>query len=365
MIACRGETRPIAPRRFGRLVRLAAAFGALIAWVRAAENVFPGAMWASRDALSAGLDVAKLEAFAASVGGDGVVIRHGYLVKTWGEVATHKWWASASKPVFSTLLLCAVQEGKLATVDAPVATAGWTLAPKDAAMTFRQLANMTSGYATAEAPGAAWGYNDFAIQLYARSLEKIFAQPLADAFAARFGPLQFEDGAFFGHRNNLGVVASPRDFARLGWLWLNRGRWRGEEIVSPKLFDACLRPQVPAGLPRAVTAGAKPDDYLALGSYGGGTNQTPHGPGAYGFNFWFNERTPTGERVWPAAPADTYQANGLWNRDTLTIFPSLRMVVAVRAAQPGKFEPGQVASTYSQNMALLVGAVINPSPFAP
>jgi len=157
-------------------------------------------------------------------------------------------------------------------------------------------------------------------------------------------------------RNNLGVVASPRDFARLGWLWLNEGRWAGREVVPVRLFRENVRPQVPASLPRAVSKDRKPDDYLGVGTYGGGTNQTPHGPGVYGFNFWFNAPTPAGARVWPAAPPDTYQANGMWNRDTLTVFPSLRMVVAVRGAQPGKFEPGAADSAYDQNMRLLVEA---------
>ncbi len=318
--------------------------------------VFPGKSWEQRAPGEVGLDAAKLDAFATAVGGDGVVIKDGYLVKTWGDVATHKWWASASKPVFSTLLLLAVHEGKIANVDAPVKSAGWELSPKDATMTFRQLANMTSGYATVDAPGATWGYNDFAIQLYARSLEKLFGQPLADAFDARFAGLQFEDGAFFGHRNNLGVVASPRDFARLGWLWLHRGRWEDRVIIPEPLFTAHVRAQVAADLPRAVTASTKPDDYLAIGSFGGGTNQTPHGPGVYGMNFWFNRPTSTGERVWPAAPPDVYQANGLWNRDTLTIFPGLRMVVAVRGASPGKFEPGVPGSVYNQNLRLIVEA---------
>jgi CubicO group peptidase (beta-lactamase class C family) len=319
--------------------------------------VFPGETWEQRAPAEVGLDPARLDAFAVQAGGDGVIVKDGYLVKTWGETGTHKWWASASKPVFSTLLLCAVQEGRLPGVDAPVSSAGWALAPKDAAMTFRQLANMTSGYATADAPGAAWGYNDFGVQLYARSLERIFGRPLAEAFAERFAALQFEDGVFFGHRNELGVVASPRDFARLGWLWLHRGRWRDAALVAEALWVENVRPQVPAALPRAVTRpGAKPDDYLAVGSYGGGTNQTPHGPGAYGLNFWFNARLPSGERVWPAAPADTYQANGLWNRDTLTIFPGLRMVAAVRGAHPGKFEPGRADGAYNQNLRLLVEA---------
>ncbi len=118
------------------------------------------------------------------------------------------------------------------------------------------------------------------------------------------------------------MVASPRDFGRLGWLWLNRGRWRGVEVVAEQLFEANVRPQVPRELPRAlpVANGTKPDDYLRAGSYGGGANQTPHGPGVYGFNFWCNETMASGERVWPGAPADTYQADGLWNRDTVTFF---------------------------------------------
>jgi CubicO group peptidase (beta-lactamase class C family) len=323
----------------------------------AAETIFPGKAWAERAPAAVGLDAAKLDTFVANVGGDGVIVKDGYLVRSWGEQATHKWWASASKPVLSTLLLAAVQDGRLPSVDAAVRDVGWELSPKDAAMTFRHLANMTSGYALAEPPGAAWGYNDFAIQLYARSLEKIFGGPLDTAFRARFAALQFEDGAFFAHRNGFGVVASPRDFARLGWLWLNRGRWRGEAIVSEKLFAAEIRPQVPGNLPRTATArGAKPDDYLALGSYGGGTDQTPHGPGVYGFNFWFNAPAPSGTRVWPNAPADTYQANGLWNRDTVTIIPSLRMVVAVRSAHAGKFEPGRPDGEFNLNLQLLITA---------
>jgi CubicO group peptidase (beta-lactamase class C family) len=223
-------------------------------------------------------------------------------------------------------------------------------------MTFRHLANMVSGYSCGEPPGEAWGYNDFAIQLYARSLEKVFNQTLEDAFKQRMAALEFEDGSFFGHRNGLSVDASPRDFARLGWLWLNRGRWRGKEVLSEKLYLECIKPGVRASLPRTQIKGK---DYLGIGSYGGGTDQTPHGPGVYGFNFWFNEPTPSGERVWPAAPPDTYQANGMWNRDTVTMFPSLRMVVAVRGAKPGKFEPGKVEGTYNQNLKLLIEATAN------
>jgi CubicO group peptidase (beta-lactamase class C family) len=352
-------------RPFGRscqpvVAMLCLALSALGCQGGSTDLAFPGKSWEQREPAQLGLEVGKFDQFATNVGGDGVVIKDGYLVKSWGERTSHKWWASASKPVLSTLLLLAVQEQKLPSMDAPVKSVDWELSPKDSTMTFRHLANMVSGYACAEAPGAAWGYNDFAIQLYARSLEKVFHQSLEEAFQQRMAALQFQDGEFFGGRGGLSVAASPRDFARLGWLWLNRGRWKGKEVLSEELFVEHIKPGVPADLPRTATKTA--NDYLGIGTYGGGTDQTKYGPGVYGFNFWFNERCTSGERVWPAAPADTYQANGMWNRDTVTIFPSLRMVVAVRGAKPGKFEPGKPDGTYNINLKLLVDAA-RPSVF--
>ncbi len=214
----------------------------------------------------------------------------------------------------------------------------------------RQLANMVSGYACAEPPGAAWGYNDFAIQLYAKTLEKVFGETLEQVIRSRLGDLQFEDSEIFGSRNGTGVTASPRDFARIGWLWLNRGNWNGKKIIQPALMDEFLRAGVPHDLPRTAN---KSEDYLKIGSYGGGTNQTPSGPGVYGFNLWFNNKIESGVRVWPSLPEDAFQANGMWNRDTLTVIPSWRMVIASRNSKPGKFEPGAVDGQYNQNLKLI------------
>ncbi len=319
---------------------------------------FPGEHWESRTPESVGLARKPLEELAAQLGGDGCVVRDGYLVKTWGNTERHKDWASAAKPVLSTLLLAAVADGKLASVDTRVKDAGWALNQKDAAMTFRQLANMTGGYCCAEPPGEAWGYNDFAIQLYAKSLERVYGRPLDEAFRTRFAAIQLQDGEFFASRAGLGVSASVRDFARLGWLLMNDGAWRGEQLLPRDLVRDCFRPGVPSDLPR--TAG-RTDDYLSIGSYGGGTDQTPVGPGVYGFNFWFNTPDAQGRRAWPALPADTYQANGMWNRDTVTVIPSLRMVVAVRGANRGKFQPGDPDNDFNRAMALVAQAARAPA----
>ena len=72
------------------------------------------------------------------------------------------------------------------------------------------------------------------------------------------------------------------------------------------------------------TAGGSVDDYLGVGTYGGGTNQEFPGQGTYGFNCWFNPSKIT----WPDAPADTVQAVGHRNQESMVIIPSLSMVVA-------------------------------------
>ena len=127
----------------------------------AAEVVFPGEHWETRTPEQAGLAVEKLEEFREVVGGRGCVVRGGYMVFAWGDQGKSSDVASAFKPVLSTLLLMAIQEGKIAGVDEPVARSEPRLTTlnegKDAAITWRHLASQTSGYGWSERPGAAYG----------------------------------------------------------------------------------------------------------------------------------------------------------------------------------------------------------------
>ncbi|PYJ03493.1 MAG: hypothetical protein DME25_12110, partial [Verrucomicrobia bacterium] len=141
--------------------------------------VFPGEHWETRTPEQAGLAVEKLEEFRDMVGGRGCVVRAGYMVFAWGDQGKSSDVASAFKPVLSTLLLMAIQEGKIAGVDEPVARSEPRLTTlnegKDAAITWRHLASQTSGYGWSERPGAAYAYNDYALALYYDTLtEKVF-----------------------------------------------------------------------------------------------------------------------------------------------------------------------------------------------
>ena len=100
-------------------------------------------------------------------------------------------------------------------------------------------------------PGEAWSYNDFAIQLYQKTLfDRVFrADPAQVANdKSRFGALGLEDGLSFRSTNRR-MSASVRDFARIAWFWVNRGNWNGKQVLPRTYFVEYMRPQVPKDLP--------------------------------------------------------------------------------------------------------------------
>lgn len=333
------------------------------------QTVFPDAEWQTKTPSELGLDRAKLDQFARNVGGVGVIVKDGYIVKSWGRQTSHGEWASATKPLIGTLLFFAIEEGKVSSVEDLIKDHGWDLSAEDQTMTFRHLANMTSGYARAEAPGEAWAYNDFAIQLYVRTvLQRVYgirmneAAEVADLVTddSRLGPLQFQDGSLLTIKKGAPRInMTPRDFARLGWFWLHNGDWNGQQLLPRRYFDDYMRPLVPDDLPRTTGASR---DYLGIDTYGGGSDQSPYGPGIYGFNWWFNAPSGTaGELAWPDAPSDLVMSNGHWNKELMVFSPSLNLVAAARGNW-GTLAPGDTDSSMNQNLKLLTEAVVVPEP---
>lgn len=294
------------------------------------ETTFPDAAWSERSPAELGIDAAQLDEVVGRLGGRGCVIKDGYVVKTWGDQAERSDWFSSAKPVLSTLLFFAIQEGLVKSVDQPIAEFGWELKPKDRGITFRHLGSMTSGYARPEGPGEAWAYNDFAIQLYQKTLfDKVFKGDPKEAaeHPKRLGGLGLQDGLDW-RKTNRRLSASVRDFARIAWFWLNRGAWRGGNLLPGHYLDDYMKPQAPADLP--LTQKADTDDYLGIGTYGGGSDHfTKCGPGVYGFNWWFNGKGgPHPDALtWPDAPPETIMSLGARGNSTAMI-PSLRLVIA-------------------------------------
>ncbi len=323
--------------------------------------VFPGATWSQSTPEQAGMNGALLDELAIRLGGRGCVVKDGHMVKQWGDIALVRDVLSSAKPVLSTLLFFAIEEGRVDSVDQPVAAFGWELRGKDRSITFRHLGAMTSGYARPEPPGQAWAYNDYAIQLYQRTLfDRVFKDDpkTVSEHPARLGALGLEDGLKFSDRRR--ISASVRDFARIAWFWANEGNWNGRQLLPRRYFAEFRQPQVPSSTP--VSREAPTDDYLGIGTFGGGSEHfTRFGPGVYGFNWWFNG--PGGQHpenlTWPDAPKDVFMSIGAGGNNAAVI-PSLGLVLVAMSADWNELKAGDASSKINQALKLLVRSAQSP-----
>lgn len=298
----------------------------------AAAQTWPGKEWETCTPETVGLAPEKLIALSELVGGRGCLVRHGKLAFAWGDQSKSCDVASAVKPIISTLLFLAIQEGKLASPDALVGDFEPRLKSlnngKDATMTWRHLASQTSGYGLAEKPGAAYSYNDFALALYYDTLtEKVFQQSGLHAFRERLAdPMQFQDGISFDKPRPGRLALSVRDFARFGLLALHKGKWRDQQLVPASSFETMFNSPIPASTPLT----SKQDAEMLPGqrSLGGTKSITPNGLGGYSFNWWLNRVDKDGRRALPSAPHDTILASGHGAKRTLWVIPGLDIVVS-------------------------------------
>jgi CubicO group peptidase (beta-lactamase class C family) len=331
------------------------------------DPVYPGADWDGCTPEEAGLSADKLKALADLAGGRGCVVRHGQLVYTWGDPAQSGDVASAVKPVISTLLLLAVQQGKVKSVDAKVADFEPPLRElnggKDAGISWRHLASQTSGYGLSEAPGEAYAYNDFALALYYDALTRlVYKQDGTRVLKEQLGDLLgFQDRytfEAFGPDDRPGRLAiSVRDLARFGLLYLRGGRWKDQEVLKPDLFRMAVSSPVPADMPR--TQGKDADMLPRQRSLGGGKNQTLVGPGVYSFNWWLNRTDKDGKRLYVDAPPDAFFAVGHGGESALWVLPSLDLIMSWNDAKIDDHDasPGNADSKCNRAARLLSNAV--------
>jgi len=331
-------------------------------------TTFPGATWESKTPENAGVNSAKLNKFVIALGtGSGVIIKDGYLIKSWGDQTIKFDWASAAKPVTTTMMLFALKENKISSLDELTRPYVQTLTgldyiTKDRSITFRHLINMVSGYALSESPGTHWAYNDYGVNLYSKILfDVIFKQTANIATTTRLSPLQFQDGSVYSSRSGYGVSTTPRDFARIGLLLLNKYNWKGTQLLPISYFDIHTKILVSNNTP--VSPSTTINDYLSIGSYGGSANQNTYGPGIYGSAIWFNELVGTTQnRSFPNSPLDTFEANGHSGKEVMVIIPSLGIIAAAKGNWGG-FNPGISNSPDNLILKLLTDSIIQPTIF--
>lgn len=340
------------------------------------RTVFPGATWERRSPEGVGLDAGKLDSLRDFVGGRGCVVRHGYMVYTWGDPAARTMVLSSGKPWISHFLFKAVEEGRIPSLDQKVSV--WeprlnsinaALGYKDRDITWRHMANQISGYGNKDKPGAAFNYNDYQMALLFDTLMyKVYGATVGNVDQTVLhpkltGPLQCEDApCFMGNDlQNAGLIrVSPRDFARFVLLYLREGNWKGTQLLSRKHSRM------------AVTSGALlksvPDseEQLAemipgqrtLGRVARPQRQTGAPGSLYSWLWWTNGVKPDGERHWPDAPTDTYGAMAGSHNVAMAI-PSLDLVVVwyIEWRKEASWDPDM-----NQALRLLVQSVTDPLP---
>jgi CubicO group peptidase (beta-lactamase class C family) len=318
--------------------------------------IFPGSDWEEAPPESQDVDPAKLDAavryLAQNSGRDGVnelvVVRNGTLIWKGSDIdKVHGVW-SMTKAFASTVCGLLIDAGKVE-LQTPAKDHLPSLAGTYPSVTLRHFTTMTSGYRAVgdeprgtylhgpsptpftpsptpvfAPPGSHYGYWDSAMNQFGNVLTRIAGEPLRELFKHRIAdPIgmhparwmwgdfgEFEGVVVNGGAGNQGrhVQICAREMARLGHLFLNHGAWRGAQLLSPSWVDEATRAQVPTNLP--------------LGHPASGID----GRGVYGYNWWVNGVTTSGQRKWLSAPPGTYASSGHNNNDMFVI-PEWQMVV--------------------------------------
>jgi CubicO group peptidase (beta-lactamase class C family) len=192
--------------------------------------------------------------------------------------------ASVTKSVMTTLIAIAADQGRLA-LDQPMLdfVPDRTIANLDERkrrITVRHLTGMVSGLACvgehdeptlhemnaspdwvqftldlpmAAEPGTTFSYCSPGMHLLSATLQKATGQTAFDfAKANLFGPLGITEAAWPADAQGVShgwgdLRLFPRDAAKIGYLWINGGRWEGRQIVSEEWVEASSTFQIKTG----------------------------------------------------------------------------------------------------------------------
>ncbi len=283
----------------------------LLAVPAPASAQFPGKDWPTGTPESQGLSSAGVGAAAEYArthgGGSGCVIRHGVLVKEWGDPKHLADIKSATKgSVGATVLGLAVDAGlvkldDLAQIHEPdlgtekpgnVGT-GWLKG-----VTVRQLATMTAGFDDGRPPklvykpGTKGIYSNDTANMLAELLTRKFGEDLRPVLKRKvMDPIGVPESGWAWRANQFrpkergglttrefasGITITHRALARIGWLYLNDGEWAGRRILSREFVRAATTPtDLPAPFPyygfywgtnaRGTFKGMPKDTFWALG----------------------------------------------------------------------------------------------------
>ncbi|WP_270180954.1 serine hydrolase domain-containing protein [Alkalihalobacillus sp. CinArs1] len=306
------------------------------------DSYWPTEEWRTTSAESVGMDSSKLVEMFEHVDSENIpmegflVIRNGYIVAEnyGGEFDQDKPHPiySVTKSLTSALTGVAIQKGALNSVEEKVMTYIpkeniESMNPHKENVTIKHFLTMSSGLDFTEQTQKGfyesetweafmkgndpaiyilnrplrenideWNYSTGDARVVSRVLQEATGKPLSDfAEESLFEPLGIENvewptdrsGTSFG---GTGVLMTPRDMARLGYLYLNDGEWEGEQLFPKGWVEESTKAHVSTG-----------------GNFDGDD---------YGYYFWLKE----------VNGHDTFRGMGLYGQ-YLVMVPDLNLLV--------------------------------------
>ena len=221
----------------------------------------------------------------------GIIIKDGYIIAEWGEVDRVDMTFSISKTYLSTTVGLAYDKGYIRDVNDKVGTYMPTdhfISDHNSKITWDHLLRQTSHWQgtlwdkpdwadrppkdipwtelqkqTLHEPGTFWKYNDVRVNLLALSALHVWRKPLPQVLKKYImDPIGASNTwRWHGYKNSWvlldgqmmqsvsggghwggGMWISAMDHARFGYLFLQNGKWNGEQLISEKWIEMAKTP---------------------------------------------------------------------------------------------------------------------------
>ena len=165
-----------------------------------------------------------------------------------------------------------------------------------------------------EGPGYQFNYTTGTPAITMGALKNVYGSEYDEMpWKSLFNPLGMknitferdEQGVFNG---GSAVFATPRDMAKIGYLYLNKGMWNGKEILSADWIKKTLE----------VSPG-----YLSEGT----VIKSINFQGVFGGSMWLNRKVKTGfGKPFPTLPEDMFFARGRYGQ-LIIMLPTQKMII--------------------------------------
>jgi hypothetical protein len=217
----------------------------------------------------------------------GIILRNGCVVAQWGDINRVDMSFSATKSYLSTVASLALDAQLIKTIDDKVNCYVWDNTfdgPHNAKISWRHLLNQTSDWLGCQfdicdwadrppktgtiddwknralvEPGTQFEYNDVRVNLLAYSLLQVWRKPLPVVLKEKImDPIQASTTwRWYGYDNSWvsmdgtmmqsvsggghfggGLFINTSDMARFGLLFLRKGKWKDQQLISEKWVNA-------------------------------------------------------------------------------------------------------------------------------